>query len=206
MRFVLVHGAWHGGWCFEALARELAACGHGVSAPDLPCDDISQDQHDYARGIGPQPDAIVVGHSLGGLTIPFVEAAAHVYLAAILPLEDVWDGALLESFGGFLRDEQGRSYWPDLETTRRRMFPDCTDEQAAHAFPRLRPQAPIQPSVSGFGPDDVYITCRHDAAVDPAWQARAAHEHFGRVVELDTGHSPFFTGPAELAELLVSLF
>jgi pimeloyl-ACP methyl ester carboxylesterase len=194
MRFVLVHGAW------------LAARGHEVSAPDLPCDDISQDQHDYARGIGPQRDAIVVGHSLGGLTIPFVEAAAHVYLAAILPLEDVWDWALLESFGGFLRDEQGRSYWPDLVTTRTRMFRDCTDDQAAWAYPRLRPQAPIQPSVSAFGPDDVYIVCRHDAAVDPAWQLRAAHENLGRVVEVDTGHSPFFTAPAELADLLISLF
>ncbi len=206
MRFVLVHGAWHGGWCFEALARELAARGHDVTAPDLPCDDISQDQHDYARMIGPQPDAIVVGHSLGGLTIPFVEARARVYLAAILPLEDVWEVALREDFGGTLRDEQGRSYWPDLETARTRMFPDCTDAQAAFAYARLRPQAPILAAVAPLGPDDVYIACLRDAAVDPSWQVRAGREDLGHLVELDVGHSPFFTGPAELAELLVSLF
>ena len=129
-----------------------------------------------------------------------------MYLAAILPLEDVWDVALLESFGGFLRDGQGRSYWPDLETTRRRMFPDCTDEQAAWAFPRLRPQAPIQPSVSrvraGRRVHRLPPRRRGRPGMAGAGRARALR----RVVELDTGHSPFFTGPAELADLLVSLF
>ena len=63
VRFVLVHGAWHGAWCFEAVGRELSALGHEVVAPNLPCDDISQTQYDYARLVGPQRDAVVVGHS-----------------------------------------------------------------------------------------------------------------------------------------------
>lgn len=206
MRFVLVHGAWHGGWCFEALARELVALGHEATAPDLPCDDASQTQHDYARLIGPQPDAIVVGHSLGGLTIPLVDARAHVYLAAILPIENVWDGALSAAFGGFRRDEQGRSFWPDLETTRTRLYPDCTDEQAAAAYALLRPQAPLEPQVSTFGAEDAYIICGRDEAVDPVWQSRVGRAHFERVVELDAGHSPFFTQPRDLARLLVTFW
>jgi hypothetical protein len=206
MRFVLLHGAWHGGWCFEALGRELSALGHEVSAPDLPCDDISQTQYDYASLAGPQPDAIVVGHSLGGLTSSLVEARAHVYLAAILPIEDVFSEALAQGFGGFVRDEQGRSYWPDLESARTRLYPDCTDEQAALAYDLLRPQAPFSPHIGSFGPDDVYIACLRDAAVDPAWQVRAGREHVGRVLELDAGHSPFLTQPAELAALLNSAF
>jgi pimeloyl-ACP methyl ester carboxylesterase len=205
MRFVLVHGAWHGGWCFEALGRELTALGHEVSAPDLPCDDISQTQYDYAALVGPQPDAIVVGHSLGGLTASLVEARAHVYLAAILPIENVYSESFAEGFGGSARDEQGRSYWPDLETARTRLYPDCTDEQAAWAYPRLRPQAPVTPQIGSFGPDDVSIACLRDGAVDPAWQVRAGREHVGRVLELDAGHSPFLTQPAELAALLASL-
>ncbi|MHB8869116.1 MAG: alpha/beta hydrolase [Thermoleophilia bacterium] len=35
-RFVLVHGAWHGGWCWEGVARELVAAGHEVEAPTMP--------------------------------------------------------------------------------------------------------------------------------------------------------------------------
>src|SRR4051794_14665010 len=34
--FVLIHGRWHGGWCFRAGAARLRAAGHTVVAPDLP--------------------------------------------------------------------------------------------------------------------------------------------------------------------------
>src|SRR5687768_6459773 len=34
--FVLIHGSWHGGWCFDAVAALLRAEGHTVVAPDLP--------------------------------------------------------------------------------------------------------------------------------------------------------------------------
>ena len=34
--FVLVHGSWHGAWCWEALTPRLKAQGHAVIAPDLP--------------------------------------------------------------------------------------------------------------------------------------------------------------------------
>lgn len=34
--FVLIHGSWHGGWCFDPVAQILRAAGHRVDAPDLP--------------------------------------------------------------------------------------------------------------------------------------------------------------------------
>jgi pimeloyl-ACP methyl ester carboxylesterase len=34
--FVLVHGAWHGGWCWHKIVPLLEAKGHRVLAPDLP--------------------------------------------------------------------------------------------------------------------------------------------------------------------------
>jgi pimeloyl-ACP methyl ester carboxylesterase len=51
-RFVLVHGGWHGGWCFRRLAEELADRGHDVAAPDLPCEEIGLTPLDYARAVG----------------------------------------------------------------------------------------------------------------------------------------------------------
>jgi hypothetical protein len=33
--FVLVHGAWHGGWCWQRVADRLTAKGHRVFAPTL---------------------------------------------------------------------------------------------------------------------------------------------------------------------------
>ena len=33
--FVLVHGAWHGGWCWAPLERSLRGCAHDVTSPTL---------------------------------------------------------------------------------------------------------------------------------------------------------------------------
>jgi pimeloyl-ACP methyl ester carboxylesterase len=87
--FCLVHGAWHGGWAWEPLRGELEARGHRVVAPDLPCEDPDAGAAEYAavvRGaLGGEEDAIVVGHSLGGMTIPLVPARTLVYLCAYIP-------------------------------------------------------------------------------------------------------------------------
>lgn len=69
--FVLVHGACHGSWCWEAVAPRLQALGHAVVTPDLPCDDPAAGLLDYAAAveaaIGPaRDDLVLVGHSLGG--------------------------------------------------------------------------------------------------------------------------------------------
>ena len=204
VRFLLVHGAWHGGWCFEQLQRELERRGHAVEAPDLPCDRVGLTQLDYARLLGPHPEAVVVGHSLAGLTLPFIEARVRVYLAALLPVERLWEECFADGFGGTARDELGRSYWPDGDTAFARLYPDCTRAQSDAAFLRLRPQAPIEPIVQPGSGRDVVIATIRDAALDPAWQLRAGTAYGARVLTLDAGHSPFFTHPSELADLLES--
>jgi len=205
-RFILVHGAWHGGWCWERLTAELDARGHQVSAPDLPCDRPGLTVHDYAAAIGPQEDAVVVGHSLGGLTIPFVPARLTVFLAGLVPTEDVYATFAHPDFGGTLRDELCRSFWPDEATARARLYPDCTDTDAAWAFSRLRPQARIDPVVTPHAGACASIVTLEDRAVLPAWQLRMAREVFGvEPVELAAGHFPMLTHPAELAAILESL-
>jgi predicted alpha/beta hydrolase family esterase len=202
-RFVLVHGAWHGGWCFRWLAKELADRGHDVATPDLPCDEIGLTPLDYARAVGPQPSAIVVGHSLGGFTIAHIEAWARVYLAALPPLaRSQIDECFVAGFGGTVRDALDRSYWPDADTAAARMYPDCSRARSDWAFAQLRPQARLEPAPAPFGKGDVVIATLRDAAVDPDWQIHTARAHGARVIELDSGHSPFFTQPGELADML----
>jgi pimeloyl-ACP methyl ester carboxylesterase len=204
-RFVLVHGAWHGGWCFRWLAEELEDRGHDVVAPDLPCEELGLTPLDYARLIGPQPDAIVVGHSLGGQTIAQVEARTRVYLGAVLPVENVYAECFAEGFGGTARDKLGRSYWPDADTAAVRMYPDCSRTQSDWAFTQLRRQAPLETLTARLGRGDVVIATLEDAAIDPDWQVHTGRAHGARVIELDAGHSPFLTQPDELADLLSSL-
>jgi pimeloyl-ACP methyl ester carboxylesterase len=100
--YVLVHGACHGAWCWDAVARRLLAGGHAVVALDLP--GHGRRAAEYAKAsvltyanavVGAMALAgvsrgIVVGHSMGGVVISKVaelapERIAHlVYLAAIV--------------------------------------------------------------------------------------------------------------------------
>jgi pimeloyl-ACP methyl ester carboxylesterase len=109
--FVLVHGACHGAWCWEAVAEQLGAKGHRVVTLDLPGHGRRASEHagasvvSYARAV---VDAmalegisrrIVVGHSMGGIVIPKVaelasERVAHLVFLAGVVLPD--GGSLFE--------------------------------------------------------------------------------------------------------------
>lgn len=180
--------------------------GHEVATPDLPCEEVGLTPLDYAHVVGRQPDAIVVGHSLGGFTIPHIEARTRVYLAALPPLSrGEIDEGFADGFGGTVRDDLNRSYWPDADTAAARMYPDCSRVQSDWAFPQLRRQARVEPVPAPFGEGDIVIATLRDAAIDPGWQIRTATTHGAQVIELDMGHSPFLTHPEDLAEVLSSL-
>jgi len=81
--FGLVHGAWHGGWCWQYLIPELEARGHRAVAMDLPTDDPQAGAERYAaivvRALDSfDEDVVLVGHSLAGLTIPVVASLRPV--------------------------------------------------------------------------------------------------------------------------------
>ena len=99
--YVLIHGAWHGGWCWDKVVPLLEKDGHKVEAPDLPghgndktpIPEISLQA--YADRVCEILDAqsepvILVGHSMGGVVI--TQAAEYrpdkikklVYLTAFL--------------------------------------------------------------------------------------------------------------------------
>ena len=121
--FSLVHGAWGGGWLWDLLRTELEGRGHVVHAPDLPCEDATAGVEEYTAAV---PAAnVAVGYSLGGLTIPFVEAHTHVYLTALVAGTG-WDEVFVPGFGDArVRDELGRSYYPDpADAVRELQIPD----------------------------------------------------------------------------------
>jgi pimeloyl-ACP methyl ester carboxylesterase len=100
--FILIHGAWLGGWCWEKLRKMLEAEGHTVLAPDMPGHgedkSLIEDQNleTYARTvealIAPLNESVIlVGHSFGGMITS--QAACYipskikklVYVSAFLP-------------------------------------------------------------------------------------------------------------------------
>ena len=198
--FVLVHGAWHGAWCWYRVVPLLEAAGHRVMAPDLPGHGIDRTpiagvtMAAYADRICAVLDqageaAILVGHSMGGAIVS--EAAAlrpqrvrvAVYLAAFLlgDGESVLQRASSDSEGlvmpnlKFAEDESYATIAPDR--VREIFYADCPDEDVALARSLLVPQAlepvgaPIHTRRAGSA--DVpraYIECLQDRAIPPALQ------------------------------------
>jgi pimeloyl-ACP methyl ester carboxylesterase len=200
--FSLVHGAWGGGWLWDSVRAELEARGHVVHAPDLPCDDLAAGVAEYAAAV---PAAgIVVGYSLGGLTIPHVEAEQHVFLTALVAgAVGEWGDVFVPGFGDArVRDELGRSYYPHLADAVQEL--QIPTEQAPLAV-KLRRQAPYDaPPAPVERP--AYIVCAQDAVIRPEWQRRVARDVLGvEPLELEAGHSPMLERPRELAALLDAL-
>ena len=198
--FSLVHGAWGGGWLWDPLRAELESRGHVVHAPDLPCEDVAAGVAEYAAAV-PAAD-VVVGYSLGGLTIPFVEADTHVFLTALVAGTG-WEGVFVGGFGDArIRDELGRSYYPDPSDAARELQ---IPAEHAHLAPRLRRQAPYDVTPERVE-RPVYIVCTRDAVIRPEWQRHLARDVLGvEPLELDAGHSPMLERPRELAALLDAL-
>jgi len=193
--YSLVHGAWHGGWAWDKVRAELERRGHVVHTPDLPCDDPRAGIGEYAASVPPAD--VVVGHSLGGLTISVLDAR-RVYVCALVPCLS-WEDAFVPGFGApRRRDELGRSYYPDPAAAARELqYPDADAELAR----RLRPQASLASERYTPAPA-LYVVCARDAAIDPDWQRRAAAAVDAEIVELEAGHSPMLTHAPELADIL----
>src|SRR5436190_22734771 len=95
--FVLVHGAWHGGWCWRRVADLLTADGHRVLTPTLT--GLGERSHLLSPGISldthiadvvnvakwERLDKIVlVGHSYGGIVISGVAEKISAAISSIV--------------------------------------------------------------------------------------------------------------------------
>jgi pimeloyl-ACP methyl ester carboxylesterase len=228
--FALVHGAWHGAWCWELLTPSLQRAGHTVVAPDLPCDDASATTFDpYADVVcaaldGCDDDVVVVAHSLGGAAGTLVAArrpVRHVvYLCAVVPdvgrslvdqfgnepdmVNPDWDKGLSEP------DAQSRTVWVDRDVARALLYADCDEDTVASAFDRLRPQSAypwtVPSSLAEFpSASSTYVVCAEDQLINPVWQRRHARDIGANIVELPGSHSPLLSRPTAVADVLLHI-
>lgn len=140
---VLVHGAWHGGWCWRDVRAQLEAQGHRVFTPTLT--GLADRAHLLSKDIGLDThikditslidyydlsDIILVGHSYGGMVITGVADARKAQIAEIVYL----DAALPEN--GQTMITQGPERSPDIiEQSRKALAGLAPDGVAMGAFP-----------------------------------------------------------------------
>ncbi len=223
-RFVLVHGASHGAWCWARVVTALRALGHESIALDLPGNsangpprnDVSLTEYRDAVVAELTPGAILVGHSLAGLSITLAASVsdhigALVYVAAILPepdkrFADLRAEAIAPIVNELTERVDGLSV-PRADLCGPVFYSDCLPEDQAFATSRMTPQ-PVSVMVEPvhFAPPDVprhYVICSRDKVVLPDYQRRVTEgwpkDH---VHELATDHSPFFSDVDGLVAVL----
>ena len=204
-RFVLVHGGFVGGWCWEKVVPLLEEAGHRVEAPDLPGsgdDDTPIPEvslQAYADRISEvldaQPEPVVlVGQSSGGVAVS--QAAEQrpdkihmlVYVGAYL----LRNGETLLSasendteslvLANLVMSEDGASATIREDAIREALLADCSDEDVERAKARFEPGAvapiatPVSLSEENYGRiPRVYIETLKDRAISP-WLQKEMYE------------------------------
>jgi pimeloyl-ACP methyl ester carboxylesterase len=215
-KVVLVHGAWHGAWCWQDVVESLEAKGVEVEAIELPVTSHADDVAEARRAIeAAGAGAVVCGHSYGGLVISKAASGLPVgrlvYLTAFMT--DRGEDALgvmqahpspmmtaMRTNTGNLTIDESRLHEV--------LYEDSPEERVAEIVPMLRPmplgddwEMRVEPAWKHA--PSTYIVCTSDKALDPAAQ-RAMAVHADEVIEWPTDHSPFLTRPQELADVLAS--
>lgn len=232
--FVLVHGSCHGAWCWRDLVPALRARGHKAVAIDLPghgadrtpAARITLDL--YAERVaaaldGHREPAILLGHSAGGTSI--IAAAERVperigrlvFLCAYAlrdgeTLADVRRRTIRQPLlPAVRRSPDGLTFTVDPALAPAIFYSDCSPEAVAYAVPRLCPEpilpqeTPVRVTARSARLPRRYILCEADATIPPeAQEAMVRDWPQGDVVRLDSGHSPFFSQPDRLAEILAA--
>lgn len=198
--FVLIHGSWHGAWCWFKVEARLRERGHEVIVPDLPSHGRDRTApgevglEDYVERIvaameeAAAEPVTLVAHSRGGIPVTAAAEARPdlisglVYLAAFLPRSgetvlDLFpndkDSLLPPSL-----DADFEAGWDMLreEAFEPALYADCPAQDIALATALLTPE-PLAPSLAPIHTSErfaslprAYIELTEDRAVTPAFQ------------------------------------
>ncbi len=228
---VLVHGAWHGGWCWKKLTPLLTAAGHRVYTPTLtglgerahlagPQVNLETHTQDILALLEMEDlrDVMLVGHSYAGMVISGVAERARprlrsiVYLDAFVPEngKSMIDYVLPERRPAMIKTGRETGFTAPIPL---KVFGVTREEDLAWAGPRIggqpfqtlaQPVRLARPAASGL--PRAFIACTNPAS--------GTFDQFANVIKKDpswkfydlpTGHDAMITAPQELARILQEL-
>jgi pimeloyl-ACP methyl ester carboxylesterase len=224
--FVLVHGSYQGGWIWKPVATRLRAAGHEVYAPTL--DGCGERASQVRAGIDTESQAdevaqllfyedlenvVLVGTSSGGMVVCRVAELIPERIGRLVFVDAL---ALLD--GEKIRDivtrstaqASGLTAGPSREDAANRLFADLEPALREHALERYT-QHPIAIYDQGVKLDNFWsmpweasvIWCKRAQNPGEAHQRRCAEKLNAPFSELDTGHYPMLSMPAELTEMIL---
>jgi pimeloyl-ACP methyl ester carboxylesterase len=229
---VLVHGAWHGGWCWHRVADRLRGAGHRVFAPTLT--GVGERRHLLSAAVDLEThiedvlgvleaeeleQVVLVGHSYAGLVISGVAARAPRRLRQLVYL----DALLVEDGGSW-----AEAFPPEVSEARRKSatmtngvktipppdpaiygFADPADTEWVRRRMTPHPYAPFEQKARWNGPlgnglPRLYIDCTQPVLAALATiKGRYRGKPDWPFVEMKTGHDAMLSAPEELAQILL---
>lgn len=229
--FLLVHGSFHGAWCWRALERHLRAAGHDVFAPTL--SGCAEHFHHRSAEVGLSThvqdvvdflfyedlrDVIIVAHSSAGMLVPGIANATHDRLAGVVWLDayvvppgkkgfDLWSSERLAAARASIAagDRFRQPFAPSMLG-----IEDPT--LSAHVAERLTPHPlatydEVVPSESEEAArlPRLYVACTSGPIASTfALIAQSVKDKGWPVIPLAAGHDAMLTHSAELAQILLN--
>ena len=235
MHFLLIHGSWHGAWCWHKITARLQTAGHHVIVPDLPGRGSDRTRPIFistkmmlARLLKVLPadeQVTVVVHSrYGVLASQLCEIAPDriarvIYLASFMmpsgkAVIHYASKDKASSIGNFTDiNRLGAWDWLRPEAHRELLYHDCQEDDVVLAASLLR-REPSRPAITALRLSDdaygriprAYIRLTKDRAVSLSMQDRLINEvGVDRVESIDAGHSAYFSKPDELTAAISKL-
>ncbi len=231
--FILVHGAWHGAWCWEATSAWLRDAGHEVWTPTL--SDSAERFGESGRNIGLSDhirdvtqlidahdlhDVILVGHSYAGMVVTGVadrrreRVRSIVYLDAFVPesgqrAADFIPAELNSQALAIVHTKGGGTHLPVIYDAQK--FVDFDSARSAAFMAQLTPQpffTYLEPIYLVHPPlaQRCYIDCTEaPLGLFGRFAAQARQEDGWLYREIASPHDAMLTHPAQLGALLQSM-
>lgn len=230
--FVLVHGAWHGGWCWKYVREALQAQGHNVFTPSLtglgdrvhlrnPDVNLTTHVTDIVNLIEYEEleDVILVGHSYAGHVVSWVadkvkDRLAHVvFLDAVLPTDGepflapgVGEGRVKDAKEGYLMASAGMDF---LGIPADHPLHDWVARHLVeHPLPTLMETVTYENGGTA-GVPKTFVRCTGNPRMksgedDPVWAMTEADPEWSYTT-IDTGHDLMVTAPEETTAILLGI-
>ena len=233
--YVLVHGAWHGGWCWKEVAGHLSAMGHRVTTPTQT--GLGERKHLLSKGIDLDTftadivnhidaeeldNVILVGHSFGGSSITgaadkIPERIRHlVYLDSVILQDGQSPFSVLPSDVAAARRklvaEEGQGMFIPAPPPSAFGIPES---HPATEWVRRRltphPAATYETALRISNPVGNGRPCTYIACTSPIYGPLDASRQWVKKQEswnwqeIGTGHDAMVTAPAELARMLAAI-